>query len=124
MIKNILTAVILIFLTSACSMYHLHSEEITDVYYPSKESGDDVLFVEEINQPHEIIGMITVNAERRQKYPEVLEKLKHEAAVLGADAITDIQSDSTGDWKKLPAQGTIGNAYIRANFSAVAVVFK
>ena len=55
---------------------------------------------------------------------QIIEKLKREAAVLGADAITDIKTDSTGTWKKLPLQHVLGNAYVRANFTATAVVFK
>ncbi len=50
--------------------------------------------------------------------------MKREAAILGADAITNIQSDATGAWKKLPAQEVVGNGYVRANFTATAIVFK
>ena len=56
------------------------------------------------------------------KIKEGIEKMKSEAAILGGEAITDIQSDATGLWKRLPAQRTIGNAYVRANFTASVVV--
>lgn len=47
--------------------------------------------------------------------------MKREAAILGGDAITDIQSDATGTWKRLPIQKTIGNAYVRSNYTAEVV---
>jgi len=124
MIKKYFFFPLLILLTSACSMYHVTSEDIADNYYPSKKSALDIIILENVTKPHEVIGIITVNAERRQKIEEVIAKLKREAAILGADAITDLQSDSTGQWKKLPVQAALGNAYVRANFSAVAVAFK
>lgn len=116
--------IVTIFLTSACSLYHVTSEEITTDYYPSKQAINEVSYLETVEQPHEVIGYITVNAERRQRMSEVITKMKREAAILGGDAITNIKTDATGAWKSLPAQQVIGNGYVRANFSASAVVFK
>ena len=93
-------------------------------YYPSKKSASEVAYLEKITTPHDIIGYVTVNTERRQQIEDVLEKMKREAAILGADAITDIQTNASGQWKKLPGQALLGNAYIRANFTATAVIFK
>ena len=107
-----------------CSLYHVNSEYSSNQYYHSKESGKDVIYLEKIDRPHEILGTVIVNAERRQDIDKIIEKMKYEAAMLGGDAITDIRTDATGSWKKLPAQQLIGNAYIRANFSATVVVFK
>ncbi len=87
-------------------------------------SYDDVIYIENLDKPHDVIGRIIVNAERRQRVSEVLDKMKREAAILGGDVITDIQSDATGEWKKLPAQQVIGNAYVRSNFSATVTVIK
>ena len=117
-----LTVSIMVALTG-CSLYNINSEDITADYYPSKKAAD-VVYVENIGQPHEVIGYVTVNAERRQEVSEVMEKIKREAAVIGGDAITNIKTDASGAWKKLPAQKLLGNAYIRANFSATVVVFK
>ncbi|MFC1510355.1 hypothetical protein ACFL49_01725 [Candidatus Omnitrophota bacterium] len=121
---RILTVISLIFLTSGCTLYRINSEELTSDYYKSKQSADDVMYIETLDKPHEVIGRITVNAERRQRVSEVVEKMKKEAAILGGDVITDIQSDATGEWKSLPAQQVIGNAYVRANFSATVAVIK
>ena len=114
----------LVGLTAGCSIYKLDSEDITTDYYPSKKSPEEVVYLQSIDRAHEIIGYVTVTTERRQKIDDVIKKIKREAAVLGGDAITDIKSDSTGRWKKLPLQKMIGNAYVRANFTAAVVVFK
>ncbi|MBU0469229.1 MAG: hypothetical protein KKD07_01660 [Candidatus Omnitrophica bacterium] len=118
----VLIAITIIF--SSCSLYRVDSKDITTTYYPSKKSISDVIYLESIDKPHEIIGIVTVNAERRQGIDDIMDKIKREAAILGGDIITDIKTDATGYWKSLPAQNFIGNGYIRANFSAVVAVFK
>lgn len=114
-----------VFLLAGCTIYHIDSEDITLDYYPAKSSPDQVDYVQNISRPHEVIGYVMVNTERRQQErAELIEKLKKEAAVLGGDAITNIETDATGLWKKLPAQRVIGNAYVRANFKATVIVYK
>jgi hypothetical protein len=44
--------------------------------------------------------------------------------VLGADAITDLQATSSDMWKKLKPQQLLGNAYIRTDYTAKAIVWK
>ena len=110
-------------LLCSCSLYRIQSEEVSDNFYPPKESADGVVYMEHLSRPVEVVGYITVNAERVQKLDEVIMKLKKEAAVLGADAITNVQSGATAIWKKLP-QKAFENGYVRANFTATAVVFK
>ena len=119
--KKIVSLIALIFLTSSCSIYHISSTNSTDGYYPSRENAE-VVYLDQIDDTYKIIGTVTVNAERRQRLNDVIEKMKHEAGILGGEAITDIQSDATGPWKRLPIQGTISNAYVRANFTASVVV--
>lgn len=123
MMKKILTVTVLAFLTSSCSIYHVTSTNTTEAFYPPK-SIDDVVYLEHVDRPHEVIATVTVNAERRQPVSGVIDRMRREAAILGGDAITDIQTDATGLWKRLPAQQVIGNAYVRANFTASVVVFK
>ena len=69
--------------------------------------------------------------ERRQILEDVLPKLKQEAAILGGDVITDIQTDATGAWKnaigvwkRMKLQKLLGNAYVRANYTARVLVLK
>ena len=112
-----------LFLTG-CSLYHVNSEDISTEYHPSKNSPLEIVYLEEVTKPHEVIGYVTVNAERRQRIGEVIEKMKREAAILGGDAITNIKSNATGQWLQLPAQELIGNGYVRADFTATTVVFK
>lgn len=114
----------LIFAVSACSLYKVDSQNATDQYYSPKHSSSDVVYLEEVGRPHTVIGKVTVNAERNKSLTDVIEKMKHEAAIIGGDAITNIQTDASGLWKKLPAQKLVGNAYVRANFTADVVVFK
>lgn len=109
---------------TSCSVFHVESEDLSTDFYPSKSNINEVVHIDEVNQPHEILGYVRVNTERNQKISEVIRRMKREAAILGGDAITNIQSDATGEWKKLPAQDLLGNAYVRANFTATVVRFK
>lgn len=124
MTKKIVALITFILLTSSCSIYHVNSVDSGDIFYPQK-SPDEVVYLEDIDEDHEIIGTVIVNGERRQRdFDNIIVKMKREAAILGGDAITDIRSDATGAWKNLPAQQTIGNAYVRANYMASVVIFK
>lgn len=112
------------FTLGSCSIYHIDSQEDTLNYYPPKKNISEVVYLEKVDRPYEVIGRVTVNTERRQKLSDVMAKMKREAAILGADAFTNIRTDASGVWKKLPAQEVIGNAYVRANFTADLIVFK
>ena len=120
--KTILLLTLSIFV-SGCSIYRINSEEVTSNYHPSKKP-EQVQFLEETSDSYEIVGFVTINSERNQNFEEIVEKMKKEAAVLGGDAIINITTNATGTWKKLPAQKFVGNAYVRANYSATVIVFK
>lgn len=124
--KNAIVIVMTIMVTTlcGCSIYHVNSEDITTNFYPSKQSISEVVHVEQVDRAHEIIGYVTVNTERRQRMTDVINKMKREAAIMGGDAITNIQTDATGQWQRLPAQEILGNAFVRANFTATVIVFK
>ena len=115
---------VLVLFVAGCSIYHVDSQDLTDNFYASKKSINDVIFIEAIDKAHEVIAKVQVNTERSQSMQEILTKMKREAAILGGDAITNIQTDATGQWKKLPAQQVIGNAYVRANYTADVIAFK
>ncbi len=108
---------------SGCSVYYIHSKDISLDYHPSKKTAADVVYIEKPNRPYKVIGYVTINTERRHRISEIIDKMKREAAIMGGDAITDIKTDATGAWKRLPAQHIIGNAYIRANFTAKVIIF-
>ena len=124
--NKIYSLIFIVLLTAGCSIYSVDSQSLSEEFYPSKSSANDVVYLETVTQPHEVIATVVVNTERRQqqKMEDVIEKMKREAAILGGDAITDIKTNAGGTWKRLPAQKLIGNAYVRANFSASVVVFK
>ena len=124
MTKKLFALAVLVLFTASCSIYHVNSVDSTDAFYPAT-APEDVVYMEDIDRDHEIIGTVIVNAERKQRdIDDIINKMKREAAILGGNAITDIRSDATGSWKKLPAQPMIGNGYVRANYSASVVVFK
>jgi len=122
--KKILFIILVTFVTSSCSVYSIDSQDVGKKYYPPKKTSDQIVYLKVVDQPYETIGQVVVNTERRQQMSDVLEKMKREAAILGADALTNIQTDATGVWKNLPAQEFIKNGYVRANFSATVIVFK
>ena len=124
MIKKIYLFISLAVLTSACSVYTINSQDTTGELYPSKNSPRDVAVLDTVDRPHLVIATITVTTERNQRLGDVIEKMKREAAILGGDAITNIQTDATGAWKKLPAQKLVGNGYVLANFTTSVIIFK
>ena len=109
---------------SGCSIYQVDSHETSPNYFPPKYSSQDIQYLDTVPQAYEEIGNVTVTTERRQSMDEVLDKMKREAATLGGDALTDLQSDAGGLWKKIKPQKLLGNAYIRTNYTAKVIVFK
>ena len=107
-----------------CSVYQIESKNENTKYYPPKTSVSDVVYLESVDKEYEVIGTVTVTTERRQALENVIPKMLYEASVMGGDAITDIQTDATGAWKKIKPQALLGNAYIRSNYSAKVIVFK
>ena len=105
-------------------MYSIDSKDTTQNFYPPKKSIDEVVYMEKMDKPYEEIGIVTITTERRQTLDEILPKLKQEAAILGGDVITDIQTDATGFWKSIKFQKLLGNGYIRCNVSAKVLVLK
>ena len=119
----------LTFFLSSCSLYQIDSEETTYDFYPSKTSPDEILYLENVNRPHEAIGQVRVNTERVQKdidgvgFESILLRLKREAAVMGGDAITNIHTDTgTGKWAKNKPK-MFNKANVRVNYIADVIVF-
>lgn len=121
---SLAAAGLMLLAASGCSIFHVDSQDVSSGFHPPKPTAESVVLLDTVDRPHEIIGYITVNSERRQTLDHVFDKMKREAAILGADAIIDVKTDANGVWKKLPAQKFIGNGYVRANFTATAIVFK
>ena len=117
----ILVAFVLV--SNGCSVFQVDSRTETTKYYPPKTSVSEVAYLESLDKPYEVIGTVIVTTERRQALENVIPKMLYEASVMGGDAITDIQTDATGAWKKIKPQALLGNAYIRSNYSAKVVVF-
>lgn len=122
--KIILGAFVLTTLLTGCTVYQIDSQDTTENFFPPKTSLEDVRYIERVDVPFEEIGIVTVTTERRQSLEDVIPKLKQEAAILGGDAITDIQTNSSGEWKSVQLQKLLGNAYIRSKFSARVLILK
>jgi len=123
--KSILfTLLFLAIFSSGCTVYQIDSKDTSQEYYVPKTSIDEVSYIEKVDRPYTEIGVVTVTTERRQPIEDILPKLKQEAGMLGADAITDLQSDATDFWKALPQQKIIGNGYIRSTYTAKAIVWQ
>ncbi|MFA5060314.1 MAG: hypothetical protein WC676_06785 [Candidatus Omnitrophota bacterium] len=128
--KRALLVVFAALFLSSCSLYVIDSNETSLEYYSPKSSANDVAYLETVDKPHEMIGIVTVNVERTQSEndtakTEIINKLKQEAATMGGDAITNIQTNAgTGAWAKAKPKKLFGNANIRTNFTADVVVFK
>ncbi|MFH1360801.1 MAG: hypothetical protein ABIJ41_07215 [Candidatus Omnitrophota bacterium] len=115
----------LIVLLSSCTLYTIKSEETSSEFYAPKESADQVQYIENVRQSNIVIGQAIVNAERRQSMDEILGKLKYEAAMIGGDAITNIQTNGgDGRWARIKPKEFFGNSNVRANFLADVIVFK
>jgi len=121
--KIFLLSILAVALTG-CTLYQIDSRDTTKDFYPPKTDISQVQYLEKVDRASEEIGEVTVTTERRQSLADVLPKLEQEAAILGGDAITDIQTDATGTWKKIRPQKLFGNAYIRATYTAKVIIFK
>lgn len=122
--RLLFTFLFLSFLSSGCTVYQIDSKDTSTDYYVPKTSIDDVAYIEKTDKPYTEIGTVTVTTERRQPFVDILPKLKQEAGMLGADAITDLQSGATDLWKRFKPQQFLGNAYIRTTYTAKAIVWK
>ena len=122
--RLLFTFLFLAVFSSGCTVYQIDSKETSQDLYVPKTNIDEVAYVEKADKPYTEIGTVTVTTERSQSWQDVLPKLKQEAGMLGADAITDVQNDATDLWKKIAPQKLLGNAYIRTTYTAKAIVWK
>ena len=123
--KRILfTFLFLAIFSSGCTVYRIDSKDTSRDLYVSKTSIDEVAYVEKTDKPYIEIGTVTLTTERNQSWQDVLPKLKQEAGMLGADAITDVENGATDLWKKIAPEKFLDNAYIRTTYTAKAIVWK
>jgi hypothetical protein len=123
MLKNSYTAIFLLLIFAGCSFYNIDSQDTTLDFYPPKASADQVAYLDKVDQPHEVIGIVTVDTERNRPLDEVVAKMRHEAAILGGDAIMDVRQDP-GDGAGPKVKKYFGNVNIRVRYTAKVVLFK
>ena len=80
-------------LFAGCSLYRVDSKNVSSDFYPPKDSVDQVVYLEKVEKPCDVIGIVKVTAEGENSREEVISKMRHEGEMLGADAITDISSE-------------------------------
>lgn len=125
-LRSFLSGVLLmtgVFVFSGCSLYRLDSEDTTLDFYPPKASVNDVVYLKKIDKPYEVVGVVSLDAERMHPIEDVLMKMRYEAAILGGDAITDLRSD-LDEVKQKKVEQLFVNARLRVRYSARVVVFK
>ncbi|MCB9757430.1 MAG: hypothetical protein H6753_03285 [Candidatus Omnitrophica bacterium] len=110
-----LILLMLLFTLSGCTFYGVDAQEI--VMAPlgqNKPAASEIQYLETVTVPYEVIGHVTVNTERRNSMEEVIEKMKRQVSVLGADAITNIvQTDKPSSITR-----------IRTVYTGTVIVFK
>ena len=112
-------------LLSGCSLYQITSDETTSDDHPAKSSSSEVLYLKELPQSYsyKVIGYVKVTAERSQKEEEVIKQLKHEAAAMGGDAITNVTLMEGEGASKNKLTQFLENARLRQSYRADVVVF-
>lgn len=110
-------------LFTGCSIYRIDSQDTTLDFYPPKASAKDVIYLEKVDKPYEVIGVISLDAERTRPMDDILEKMRYEAAILGGDAITDIRPGINETNSKKLKLG-LASAGIRVRYVAKVIKFK
>ena len=114
-----------IFFLTGCSLYHVDSQETALDSYAPKVSAEQVVYQENIERTHEVIGVVSVTADRARPLEDIIDIMKGEAAMLGGDAITEVHSGPAapvaGHGK---SSGLFANAAIRLQYSAKVIAFK
>ena len=121
---TLLSLLLLVIFSSGCTVYQISSKDSSQDFYAPKTNIDQVAYIEKVDKPYVQIAQVTVTTERNQAMESVIPKLKQEAAILGADAITDVRGEAAELWKQLKPQKFLGNAYIRTDYTAKAIVWK
>ncbi len=109
MAQTMLLIVLCFLFFTGCSLYRVDSKDTSSDFYAPKDSVDQVVFLEKLKKPYDVIGVVKGVTEGLTSRDDVIEKMRYEAAILGADAVTDLAFE---------------NEPFRAQYTAKAVVFK
>ena len=106
---------VLMLAVSSCTFYKVDTQEIIiSPHRQSKQANSQIQYLETITVPYDVVGHVTVNTERRNSMEEVIEKMKHQASLIGGDAFTNIvQIDKPS-----------AIAHVRTVYTATVVIFK
>ena len=109
MVRSVVLMVSFSIFLAGCSLYRVDSQDLSSDFYPPKDSSDQVVYFEKLDKPYDLIGIVKITTERMVPLDDVMARMRYEAAVLGADAITDIVAQQQP---------------FRVEYTAKAVVFK
>ena len=119
MVRRFITAIVVCGVCVGCSFCRVDSRDTTREFYPPKATPDKIVYLQTVDRPYDVIGIVTVSAERTRPFEEVLTPIKREASILGGDAITDVLQNAD-----LPGPRILKNAGLRVNYTAKVIVFK
>jgi hypothetical protein len=109
MLRAVVLIIVSFMLFTGCSLYRVDSKDLSSDFYPPKDSVDQVVYLEKLDKPYDVIGLVKITTDRISPREEVVAKMRYEAAIIGADAVTDIVSV---------------HAPLRVEYTAKAIVFK
>ncbi len=109
MLRSAVLMMVCSVLLAGCTLCRVDSKDLSSDFYPPKDSADQVVYLEKLDKPYDLIGVVKITTERLSPREDVLARMRYEAAILGADAITEIESDQQP---------------FRVQYTAKAVVFK
>lgn len=99
-VGKIVVFLMLIMALPGCSFYRVDSQDTTLDFYPAKASFSDVAYLEKIDKPYEVVGIVAVSVENGQPLADVLGQMRGQAALLGGDAITAVEVEPEGAMRK------------------------
>ena len=73
--RKLILLFLVIPLLAACSLYRINSEDVATFLYPEKPASE-VVYLEDVKKPHEVIGFVTVAAERSKSNDTIIRKMK------------------------------------------------
>jgi hypothetical protein len=109
MLRPAVVIIIFSVIVAGCSLYRVDSKDLSSDLYLPKDSADQIVYIEKLDKPYDVIALLKITADRTSPLEDILVRMRYEAAVLGADAVTDVVSD---------------HALLRVEYTAKAVVFK
>lgn len=109
MLRVILLLILGVVSWNGCSFYRVDSKDMSTDIFPPKDTAEKVVYLEKVDKPYIVIGIVNLSTQRRSPRDEVVARMRQEAAILGGDAITELVCD---------------NAPVQVHYTAKVIVLK